>query len=755
MKSTGHRAVTVLMTLAILVVTCAVVTPVGQAAYEQAHWVERSIPGAAGGIIDIQVQAGTPERVTAVVSGSTNLYSSQDGGTTWTPTPSLSGNPFLALAESKSIPGQFFALDSNVDTYRSGNGGESWTLIYAFAPPAFDLDTGSNPDYLVATTGTDSIMYTTDRAAIWTPVTIPLTSLEAVAGAPDTADVFYAAEQTPLTAPVFRSDDGGQNWAVCGVFPNAVHVTSMSVFPYGGPVLAATDTLAVDPLYRSNDGGANWTSSATGFPPGTRVFSLAVSGLSPYIAYAATDEGVFASYDYGTSWSDISGDLPSKTYRSVSASGGQLGAVFVGTDDSKIYRTISPFLIGIDPDSGNTGDLVTLSGVNLGSGAGSHVSFAGIDTTDCASWSDDRIEVYVPEGTQSGGVTVTTPEGRSNAVDFTITSPEPTLYNWYLAEGSTGISEEGYFETWVLVQNPGGTAAEVTLTYMTPSGAIEGPTLTLDPNTRQSVNVADTLDNVWSVSTRVTSDQPVIAERSMYWNTPEVYRQAAHDSIGVSAAARTWFLAEGCTGISEEGYFETWVLVQNPGGTAAEVTLTYMTPSGAIEGPTLTLDPNTRQSVNVADTLDNVWSVSTRVTSDQPVIAERSMYWNTPEVYRQAAHDSIGVSAAARTWFLAEGCTGISEEGYFETWVLVQNPGGTAAEVTLTYMTPSGAIEGPTLTLDPNTRQSVNVADTLDNVWSVSTRVTSDQPVIAERSMYWNTPEVYRQAAHDSIGVSQ
>ena len=124
-------------------------------------------------------------------------------------------------------------------------------------------------------------------------------------------------------------------------------------------------------------------------------------------------------------------------------------------------------------------------------------------------------------------------------------------------------------------------------------------------------------------------------------------------------------------------------------------------------------------------------------------------------MYRQAAHDSIGVSAAARTWFLAEGCTGISEEGYFETWVLVQNPGGTAAEVTLTYMTPSGAIEGPTLTLDPNTRQSVNVADTLDNVWSVSTRVTSDQPVIAERSMYWNTPEVYRQAAHDSIGVSQ
>ncbi|MBU4173752.1 MAG: hypothetical protein KJ686_02450 [Actinobacteria bacterium] len=85
----------------------------------------------------------------------------------------------------------------------------------------------------------------------------------------------------------------------------------------------------------------------------------------------------------------------------------------------------------------------------------------------------------------------------------------------------------------------------------------------------------------------------------------------------------------------------------------------------------------------------------------------------------------------------------------------MQNPGGSTADVTLTYMTPSGAVEGPSLELDPNTRQSVNVADTLDNVWSVSTKVTSNQPVIAERSMYWNTPGVYRQAAHDSIGVSQ
>lgn len=39
------------------------------------------------------------------------------------------------------------------------------------------------------------------------------------------------------------------------------------------------------------------------------------------------------------------------------------------------------------------------------------------------------------------------------------------------------------------------------------------------------------------------------------------------------------------------------------------------------------------------------------------------------------------------------------------------------------------------------------------NELSVSTRVASNHPVIAERAMYWNTGSSYRQCAHDSIGL--
>jgi len=150
----------------------------------------------------------------------------------------------------------------------------------------------------------------------------------------------------------------------------------------------------------------------------------------------------------------------------------------------------------------------------------------------------------------------------------------------------------------------------------------------------------------------------------------------------------------------------------------------------------------------------NQFSVSTRVVCDQPVVAERAMYWSTVEgVNRQAATDSIGVNSPGMNWYLAEGSTGTNENGSFETWVVVQNPGDEDAHVRLYYQTLTEEIPGPAFTMKPHTRATRNVADVVPNQFSVSTRVVCDQPVVAERAMYWSTVEgVNRQAATDSIG---
>ncbi len=182
----------------------------------------------------------------------------------------------------------------------------------------------------------------------------------------------------------------------------------------------------------------------------------------------------------------------------------------------------------------------------------------------------------------------------------------------------------------------------------------------------------------------------------------------------------------------------------------------YQTSHGERQGPHLALDPYTRQTVNVADTVPDEWGVSTRVVSGNPVIAERAMYWNRAQgAYRQGAHASIGVTdSSTEWWFLAEGSTGIGPEGSFETWVLIQNPGDVTAEVDIHYQTPSGEAKGPHRSLKSGTRASVNVADTVPGEWSVSAKVISDEPVIAERAMYWNTTATGWQAAHNSIGYS-
>ena len=311
-----------------------------------------------------------------------------------------------------------------------------------------------------------------------------------------------------------------------------------------------------------------------------------------------------------------------------------------------------------------------------------------------------------------------------------VSTPSTT---WYLAEGCTGPG----FETWVLIQNPGASAATVNLDYMTGSGKVTGPEVTVPARSRASVNVAGTVPGMWDVSTKVTSNQPVVVERAMYGSN----RTWGHDSIGATTPSLNWYLAEGSTGTG----FETWVLVQNPNPAATSVTLTYMLSSGAVRTRNVSIPANSRKSYNVADTVPGEWSVSTKVHSNnsaRPVIAERAMYGGS----RTWGHDSIGVTAGARHWYLAEGCTGNS----FETWILVQNPGDGTADITLTYMTPEGTVAGTTETLPAHSRKTYNVADVAPNAWEVSTKVDSNRPVIAERAMYGNN----RTWAHDSIGAS-
>lgn len=291
---------------------------------------------------------------------------------------------------------------------------------------------------------------------------------------------------------------------------------------------------------------------------------------------------------------------------------------------------------------------------------------------------------------------------------------------WYLAEGYTG----GGFEEWICIANPNSWKTTVNLTYMIEGESNKTQQVQVDPRSRYTIKVNDVVGSDKNVSAMVEGyhGDSITVERAMYWNG----RSGGHCSEAVSVPATDWYLAEGCAAFG----FESWVLLQNPGSTAANVKVTYMTEHGEIPGPAVSVPAQSRKTINVADKVPDDPQVSTTVQSDQPIVAECSIYWNG----RQAGSCAVGQTQPGTEWYMAEGSTG----GGFETWILLQNPGSDPAKATLTYMNENGTVAGPVVTLPARSRQSINVAATLPDDWQVSTKVTSDKPVVAERAVYWN-----------------
>ena len=254
---------------------------------------------------------------------------------------------------------------------------------------------------------------------------------------------------------------------------------------------------------------------------------------------------------------------------------------------------------------------------------------------------------------------------------------------WLFAEGS-----QGFFHTFLLLLNPNAEATTATLTFLPEREPAVVRTFDLPPMSRLVVDagtVPELLDR--SFGTAIAATQPILAERAMYFgNTPTRLFAGGHASAGAPDASTTWLFAEGATG----AYFDTYVLLANPGTTPATVTLRYLLDNGTTITQERTVAPNARLTVDVEQADPRLASAafSTEVTSDVPIVAERSMYWVGEPGPWTEAHNTVGVTAAGTKWLLAEGREG-GERG-FQTYILLANTASSAAEVTITYLKTDG-----------------------------------------------------------------
>lgn len=311
---------------------------------------------------------------------------------------------------------------------------------------------------------------------------------------------------------------------------------------------------------------------------------------------------------------------------------------------------------------------------------------------------------------------------------------------WHLPEGS---SDWG-FECWLTVQNPNDSPARCRFEYMIEAGVSRTVSHVVPPRSRASFNMEDDIGEN-DASIRISSDVPVVPERSMYRND----KREGHCSIGATRPSLKYYLAEGTTAWG----FTTYVLVQNPTAASAEVTVTFMTPSGPAPQKPFTMPALSRKTIRVNDVLPCA-DFSTEVSATEPIIAERAMYW-TDESGLEACHDSIGVRRSRPVFYFPDGWTGgdVVRGTDHETWIVVQNPASSTAEVKVSYLREGG--QGNITFTDyipAYSRRSYSMADRLTDARAAVVVMTrEDNPrcqVVAERSMYWEN----RGAGTNTIG---
>jgi hypothetical protein len=257
-----------------------------------------------------------------------------------------------------------------------------------------------------------------------------------------------------------------------------------------------------------------------------------------------------------------------------------------------------------------------------------------------------------------------------------------------------------------------------------------------------------------SFGASIKFDQPGLAERAMYFGMTPLFTGGSA-AAGINLPNYNWFLAEGATGT----FFDTFLLIANPNEAGASLTMTYLPASGVPVTKTHVVAAHQRLTINIAteDPALESAAVSTHVTSDQPVIVERSQYWPHGDWYE--SHTSAAARTTALTWGIAEGRVGGSNSA--QTYILIANPDpSVGADITATFLRTDGTTLVKHYTVNPSSRFNIGItgvpgASDVPELTSEFFGVTIEStiPVVVEHSIYFDANGVTWAAGANALGT--
>jgi len=478
-------------------------------------------------------------------------------------------------------------------------------------------------------------------------------------------------------------------------------------------------------------------------------------------------------YD-GTTWSNTGGGAPFSSYNIESLaydSGHNL--LYAGTLGQGVWKynagPASAFYFAEGYTGPNFAEYLCLGNPNTAAATANVTYLFSDGTTKAASYNVPATGRYtVNVNTEVGANKEVSIQVQSQTANLVAERPMYFNYNgvwtggsdavgatapntkWYFAEGNT-LPE---FDQYVTVLNPGSTSANLKFHYMVEGQGEKLVTGQVGPHSRKTFKTRDQIGDGKNESLYLESDQPVVAERPMYFNYLGLAQNnwtGGHDVVGTNSPAKDWYFAEGTTRKnSTDGAFEQWLCLQNPGTTPLTVTATYQLAVGQGNpvSKTYTVPAQQRLTVPVNKEIGQDKDCSVHLNSTSAFIAERPMYFSYHAYAWTGGHDVLGVHSTASTWFFAEGTTRTN----FEEWLCLQNPGNSDAHTTVTYYTTSGQAINKSWTVKANTRLTVSANTDVGANQDISAKVSSDKPIIVERPMYFD----YNgwTGGHDVVGFT-
>ncbi|HYB53134.1 MAG TPA: hypothetical protein VEG84_04635, partial [Thermoanaerobaculia bacterium] len=231
----------------------------------------------------------------------------------------------------------------------------TWT-----SPLAFSSDGG------VLYLGSQKLLRTSDRGKSWSEASPDLTLSDGVPKSDPGygRGVIYAIAPSPISKDLIwvgtdngliqRTEDGGKTWR--NVTPAGLPAWSKIGILEASRYDAATAIAAVDRhrlddyapyIYRTHDNGKTWSRITDGIAAPAFVNAVREDPVRRGLLYAATERGVFVSFDDGGRWQPLQQNLPPASVRDLAVEGNDLvaathGRAFWILDDVTPLRQIEP-----------------------------------------------------------------------------------------------------------------------------------------------------------------------------------------------------------------------------------------------------------------------------------------------------------------------------------------------------------------------------------------------------------------------------